>query len=69
MSVVIVGGHCGMSCQYKDICGEYGCKCKVYTRDETKLESAIGRPNLIILFTNLASHNMAKIAKKTAATK
>jgi hypothetical protein len=56
-----------MVCQYKKICGEYGCKAKVYTQAEGNLENMIGRPDLIILFTNPVSHKMAKIAKKKAA--
>ena len=32
MSVVIVGGHDRMNCQYKEICKRYGCKCKVFTQ-------------------------------------
>ncbi len=67
MSVVIVGGHNRMVCQYKDICGNYGCKAKVYTQAERNLEDMIGCPDLIILFTNPVSHKMAKIAKQVAS--
>ena len=31
MSVVIVGGHDRMVCQYKKICKQYNCKAKVFT--------------------------------------
>lgn len=68
MSVVIIGGHDCMKCKYTSICGEYGCKAKVYTRPESDLGSKIGSPDLIVLFTNPVSHKMAKIAKKKAVT-
>ncbi|MDR3240076.1 MAG: DUF2325 domain-containing protein [Clostridiales bacterium] len=67
MSVVIIGGHDRMTCQYKDICKEYGYKAKVYTQAESNLKCLIGRPDLIILFTSPVSHKMAKIARQQAA--
>ncbi len=71
MSIVIVGGHDCMVCQYKKICKSYNCKAKVFTQMSTKLGSQIGNPDLIILFTNTVSHKMAKCAvaeaKKTNA--
>jgi len=66
MSIVIIGGHDRMICQYKDICKEYGCKAKVYTQAERNLEGMIGSPDLIVLFTNPVSHKMAIIARKKA---
>jgi len=67
MSVVVVGGHDRMHCQYKDICMRYGCSAKVYTQQQGDLEGQIGRPDLMILFTNPVSHGMAKIVRKKAA--
>lgn len=67
MSVVIIGGHDRMTCQYKNICSGYGCRAKVYTQAVSNLEGMIGQPDLIILFTNPVSHKMAKIARKKAA--
>jgi hypothetical protein len=58
-----------MVCQYKTICKKYGCKAKIYTQTATNLECLIGNPDLIVLFTNPVSHEMVKIAKKTAAQK
>lgn len=55
-----------MVCQYKDICRCYGFKAKVFTQLEGNLECMIGMPDVIILFTSLASHMMAAIAKKKA---
>jgi hypothetical protein len=69
MSIVIIGGHDRMVCQYRDICKKYGCKAKIYTQAATNLECLIGNPDLIVLFTNPVSHEMVKIAKKTAAQK
>ena len=66
MSVVIIGGHDRMICQYKDICRQYGCKAKIYTQAESNLEWKIGKPDLIVLFTNPVSHKMAIVAKKKA---
>ena len=67
MSVVIIGGHDRMVCQYKDICKEYGCRAKIYTQAERDLEGLIGRPDLIVLITNPVSHKMAIVARRKAA--
>ncbi|MDR2530964.1 MAG: DUF2325 domain-containing protein, partial [Oscillospiraceae bacterium] len=67
MSVVIVGGHDRMVCQYKDICKSCKCKAKVFTQPEVNLECMMGNPDLIVLFTNPVSHQMAKIARNKAA--
>ena len=69
MSVVIVGGHDRMVYQYKDICKQYRCKAMVITQFKTNLDSIIGEPDLIVLFTNPVSHKMVNVAKKTAANK
>ena len=37
MSVVIVGGHDRMVCQYKKICKQYRCKAKVFTQMSAQL--------------------------------
>jgi hypothetical protein len=69
MSVVIVGGHDGMHCQYKNICKKFGYKAKVFTGKKCNLECHIGQPDLIVLFTNPVSHDMAKITRKEAASR
>lgn len=69
MSIVIVGGHERMECQYKDICKKFNCKSKVFTKCKRNLDSLIGDPDLIVLFTNPVSHEMIKVAKKTASAK
>ena len=61
MSVVIVGGNECMIRQYKDLCGEYKCKAKVYPKMKSGLKD-IGTPDLLVLFTNTVSHKMVKCA-------
>ena len=62
MSVVIIGGHDRMVCQYKKICKEHNCKAKVFTQMSGNLSTKIGSPDLIILFTNTVSHKMVHCA-------
>ena len=52
MSVVIIGGHDRMVSQYKKICKNYNCKAKVFTQMSASLDKQIGRPDLLVLFTN-----------------
>ena len=58
MSVVIIGGHDRMVCQYKKICKSHKCKAK-----------QIGDPDLCILFTNTVSHKMVRCAVDEAEKK
>ncbi len=62
MSIVIIGGHERMVCQYKKICKEHRCRAKVFIQISGNLGNQIGSPDLIILFTNTVSHKMAKCA-------
>ena len=62
MSVVIVGGHDRMVCQYKKICKQFKCKAKVFTQMPAQMSNKIGSPDLRILFTNTVSHKMVKCA-------
>ncbi len=66
MSVVIVGGHDRMVCQYKKICKGYHCKAKVFTQMSGNLKDKIGTPDLLILFTNTVSHKMVRCAVNEA---
>ncbi len=66
MSIVIVGGHDRMVCQYKKICKEHRCKVKVFTQMTANLSNQIGTPDLLILFTNTVSHKMARCAVQEA---
>lgn len=58
MSVVIVGGHERMACQYETICQHHGCKAKVFVKENGSLKRKMGNPDLLILFTNTVSHKM-----------
>lgn len=59
MNVVIVGGNECMERQYKDMCKQYQCSAKVYTKTEA-MSSKIGSPDLLVLFTNTMSHKMLR---------
>lgn len=58
MSVVIVGGHDRMVNTYKEICKKHKCKAKVFTQMTANLRTQVGKPDLLILFTNTVSHKM-----------
>ncbi len=62
MSIVIVGGHDRMVCQYKKICKNYKCKAKVFTQMSADMDKQIGTPDIFILFTNTVSHKMIRCA-------
>ena len=62
MSVVIIGGHDRMVCQYKQICKKVNCTAKVFTQMSAGLGKQIGSPDLIGLFTNTVSHKMGRCA-------
>ena len=66
MSVVIVGGNERMACQYETICKGYGCKAKVFTKENGSLKKKMGCPDLLILFTNTVSHKMVVSASQEA---
>jgi hypothetical protein len=66
MSVVIVGGNEKMACQYADICEHYGCKAKIFTKENGSLKKKMGYPDLLILFTNTVSHKMVISASQVA---
>jgi hypothetical protein len=60
MSIVIIGGHDRMVCQYRKVCKEYNCNAKIFTQMAGNLKEMIGSPDLVILFTNTVSHKMVK---------
>ncbi len=66
MRIVIVGGHDRMHCQYKQICKQYGCKCKVFTQCPANFQNQIGNPDMIIIFTKTVAHKMLHAAAKQA---
>ncbi len=62
MSIVIVGGNERMTRQYKDLCEEYNCNAKVFTKMHDGLKNKIGSPDMLVLFTNTTSHKMIQCA-------
>ena len=58
MSVVIIGGNERMERQYQQICGSYGYKAKVFTKEHGSLKKKLGTPDLLILFISTVSHKM-----------
>ncbi len=58
MSVVVIGGNDRMASRYKEICRSYNCKAKVFTQMPSDLENMIGKPDLMVVFTNTCSHKM-----------
>ena len=57
MSIVIVGGNECMERQYKDLCREYRCRAKVFTKTDG-MSGKIGSPDLLVRFTGAMSHKM-----------
>ena len=62
MSVVIIGGNECMERQYKELCQEYRCRAKVFTKMKGGFKNKIGAPDLLVLFTNTMSHKMMRSA-------
>ncbi len=60
MSVVIIGGNEGMVCQYEGICRDYGCKAKVFAKENGAIRKKLGNPDMFILFVNTVSHKMVR---------
>lgn len=58
MSVVIVGGNERMERRYKDLCEDYQCRAKVFTKARGGLRDKVGSPDLMIFFTDTMSHKM-----------
>ena len=50
-----------MERRYKELCREYSCKAKVYTKMNGSMKN-IGTPDLLVLFTSTMSHKMLDIA-------
>ena len=67
MSVVIVGGNECMERRYIDLCEQYKCKAKVFTKMRGCFKNKIGNPDILVLFTNTMSHKMLQSALKFAS--
>ena len=57
MSIVIVGGNERMERRYQDLCNEYDCSAKVFTKIKGSLRD-VGNPDLLVLFTGTMSHKL-----------
>lgn len=66
MSIVIVVGNETMAGQYESICSSYGCKAKVFTKENGALKKKIGNPDLLVVFTGTVSHKMMISASQEA---
>ena len=51
-----------MERRYIDLCREYKCRAKVFTKMKGGLKSQIGSPDLLVLFTSTMSHKMVRCA-------
>jgi len=58
-----------MATQYEDICKCYGCKAKVFCKENGSLKKKMGCPDLLILFTSTVSHKMMTAASQEAKRK
>lgn len=52
--------------QYKEICKNYRCRAKVFTQMEGDMKDRLGKPDLMVLFTNTVSHKMIITATNEA---
>lgn len=62
MSVVILGGNECMVRKYKDLCQSYQCSAKVIPKMGGTLKNRLGRPDLLVMFTDTISHKMVQNA-------
>ena len=62
MSVVILGGNECMERKYKDLCRQYDCDAKVFTKMGGSLRNKLGSPDLLVMFTDTISHKMVHCA-------
>jgi len=62
VSVVILGGNECMERRYKDMCSQYDCDVKVFTKHVGSLRRKIGNPDLMIFFMSTMSHKMVSAA-------
>ncbi len=69
MSIVIVGGNECMETQYKNICRDFGCQAKVFTKMPANFKRQIGSPDLVVVFVGTVSHKLAVCAAQEAKRK
>lgn len=66
MSVVIIGGNECMERKYCELCKKHGCRVKVFCKPCGTMGDRIGKPDLIVLFTQTVSHKMIQSVLKNA---
>lgn len=66
MSIVIIGGNERMVTRYENLCESYGCKAKVFVKENSSIKKKMGCPDLLLLFTNTVSHKMVMNASREA---
>lgn len=67
MSVVVIGGNDRMATRYKEICRSYSCKAKVFTQMPADFDNKLGKPDLMVVFTNTCSHKMVNSVNQRSA--
>ena len=55
-----------MHCRYKEICGKYGCKGKVFIQFPANFKNQIGSPDMVVVFTGTVAHKMVGAASEQA---
>ncbi len=66
MSLVLIGGNERMVNTYVSICKSFGCKAKVFAKENGSIRKKLGTPDMFVLFTNTVSHKMMKSTVKEA---
>ena len=68
MSVVIVGGHDRMVCQYMKICKNYKCKAKIFTQMSASMDKQMGGEDAICCDApdDEAEEKLVELGKKLA---
>ena len=50
MSIVIIGGNERMVTRYENLCESYGCKAKVFVKENSSIKKKMGCPDLLTLY-------------------
>ncbi len=61
MSITIIGGNECMEHRYKQLCKDYNCSAQICTKFKD-MKNKMGKPDMVILFTNTVSHKMVRKA-------
>lgn len=69
MSAALIGGMDRLKRDYINAAKGSGFKLKVFTGKESKIASKLGRPDMLIVFTNKVSHEAKREAVNFAKSK